>query len=64
MESTSGLYQPGLYQREPQTLWTLTSSSERTLTKYRTTLQVCYFLLYVVTISLIVCQNALYHFDY
>ena len=33
--------------------------SEHILTKYRTTLQVCYFLLYVVAISLIVCQNAL-----
>ena len=52
-------------QIEPQTLWTVTSSiSERILTKYRTTLQVCYFSLYVVAISLIVCQNALCHFVY
>jgi len=38
--------------------------SERILTNYRTTLRVCYFLLYVVAISLIVCQNALCHFVY
>jgi len=35
---------------------------EHILTEYRTMLQVCYFLLYVVAISLIVCQNALCYF--
>jgi len=34
--------------------------AERILTKYRTTLQVCYF----YCMSLIVCQNVLSHFVY
>jgi len=45
-------YTTVLYQREPQTLWTVN----------QTTLQVCYFLLYVVAVSLIVCQNVSCHF--
>jgi len=54
----------GLYQREPQILWIVISSSEcyiwthtDSISEYM--LQVCYVFLYVVAISLIVCQNAL-----